>query len=152
MARRGGSGEGATGDGRTFDIVAIVSSSIHPSVHMSVCRSVLLSICSSTCQFIHMFIYSSIFVRLIQTKLNSISELSWRETLACKFSIIFFENNEVMLYRNLAKLTVALNKFGKAQMFGPGTACRWVVADVNSLTHDHQHNQVCHVWEASQGV
>ena len=24
--------------------------------------------------------------------------------------------------------------------------------DVNSLTHDHQHNQVCHVWEAPQGV
>ena len=26
--------------------------------------------------------------------------------------------------RNLAKLTVALNKFGRAQMFGPGTTCR----------------------------
>ena len=26
--------------------------------------------------------------------------------------------------RNLARLTVALNKFGKAQMFGPGTMCR----------------------------
>ena len=26
--------------------------------------------------------------------------------------------------RNMAKITVALNKFGRAQMFGPGTACR----------------------------
>ena len=26
--------------------------------------------------------------------------------------------------QNLAKLTVALNKFGRAQMFGPGTTCR----------------------------
>ena len=26
--------------------------------------------------------------------------------------------------RNMAKVTVALNKFGRAQMFGPGTACR----------------------------
>ena len=26
--------------------------------------------------------------------------------------------------RNLAKLTVALNKFGRGHMFGPGTACR----------------------------
>ena len=25
--------------------------------------------------------------------------------------------------RNLARLTVALNKYGRAQMFGPGTAC-----------------------------
>ena len=27
--------------------------------------------------------------------------------------------------RNLAKLTVALNKYGRAQMFGPGTTCRY---------------------------
>ena len=26
--------------------------------------------------------------------------------------------------RNMARLTVALNKFGRAEMFGPGTACR----------------------------
>ena len=26
--------------------------------------------------------------------------------------------------RNLARLTVALNKYGRAEMFGPGTACR----------------------------
>ena len=26
--------------------------------------------------------------------------------------------------RNLARLTVALNKYGRAQMFGPGTTCR----------------------------
>ena len=26
--------------------------------------------------------------------------------------------------RNMAKLTVALYKFGRAQMFGPGTSCR----------------------------
>ena len=26
--------------------------------------------------------------------------------------------------RNLAKITVALNKYGRAQMFGPGTTCR----------------------------
>ena len=26
--------------------------------------------------------------------------------------------------RNLAKLTLALNKYGRAQMFGPGTTCR----------------------------
>jgi len=31
--------------------------------------------------------------------------------------------------RNLAKLTVALNKYGRAQMFGPGTACRCSTCD-----------------------
>ena len=27
--------------------------------------------------------------------------------------------------RHLAKLTVALNKFGRANLFGPGTQCRY---------------------------
>ena len=31
---------------------------------------------------------------------------------------------EARRVRNLAKITVALNKYGRAQMFGPGTACR----------------------------
>ena len=29
--------------------------------------------------------------------------------------------------RHLARITVALNKYGRAHMFGPGTACRSVV-------------------------
>ena len=33
--------------------------------------------------------------------------------------------------RNLAKLSFALNKFARAMMFGPGTACR--CADCNKL-------------------
>ena len=31
---------------------------------------------------------------------------------------------EARRVRNMAKITVALNKYGRAQMFGPGTACR----------------------------
>ena len=31
--------------------------------------------------------------------------------------------------RNMAKVTVALNKFGRAEMFGPGTACRLGVGE-----------------------
>jgi len=31
--------------------------------------------------------------------------------------------------RNLAKLTLALNKYGRAQMFGPGTTCRCATCD-----------------------
>ena len=38
--------------------------------------------------------------------------------------------------RNLARLTVALNKYGRAQMFGPGTACR--CSTCHSLPKDCQ--------------
>ena len=41
--------------------------------------------------------------------------------------------------RNLAKLTVALNKYGRAQMFGPGTTCRYRVSQIIFLFNDNEH-------------
>ena len=55
---------------------------------------------------------------------HQMSELGYSSNLIATITYDLLHHHHQKV-RQLARLTVALNKFGRVNMFGPGTTCRW---------------------------
>ena len=55
---------------------------------------------------------------------HQMSELEYSSNLIATITYDLLHHHHQKV-RQLARLTVALNKFGRVNMFGPGTTCRW---------------------------